>query len=127
MKPLVAFALAVTGIIHLIPILGVSGPSALTRLYGVVVVDPGVSLLLQHRAVLFGVLGVGFIVAAFRSAWHGVGLAVAILSTASFVALGLASPDRTPEIQRVLLVDVALVVLLVVASTMHVLKRERHT
>lgn len=119
MNRLVAAVLAGAGVVHLIPIVGVLGSNALSRLYGIDVADSGMELLLQHRAVLFGVFGVGFIAAAARREWHSSALGVAIISTLSFILLALATPGRTPQIDRVMLVDVVLVVLLALAVVCH--------
>ncbi len=125
MTRLVAAALGAAGLIHLIPIAGVLGSNALTRLYGIAVVDPAVELLLRHRAVLFGVLGVGLIAAAARRDWHSIGLGVAIVSTLSFVALAVVTPGRTLQIDRVVLVDIVLVAFLVLAAVGHSRGRAR--
>jgi hypothetical protein len=58
MKYISVAALLIAGIIHLLPIPGVLGAAKLGRLYGITVSDPNTAILLQHRAVLFGVLGV---------------------------------------------------------------------
>lgn len=123
MNRLVAAVLAGAGVVHLIPIFGVFGSNALSRLYGIEVVDPNMELLLRHRAVLFGVLGIGFIGAAARREWHSGALGIAILSTLSFILLALVSPDRTPQIDRVVIVDVVLVALLALAVFCHVRDR----
>jgi hypothetical protein len=122
---LVAGVLVVAGVLHLMPGVGVAGGDVLLRLYGVDVGDPSVTLLLRHRALLFGLLGAGFVIAAFRREWRSVALVVALLSTLSFIALALMTPARTPQIDRVVLVDVVLVVLLAVAAAIHV--RYRNT
>ena len=119
MNRFVAAVLGLAGVVHLLPVAGVVGSATLTRLYGTHVTDANVELLLRHRALLFGVLGVGFLVAAARREWRGVGLGVAIVSTISFIALALVTPDRTVEVDRVVLVDTVLVALLAVATVVH--------
>ena len=117
---LVAAVLGVAAAIHVLPSVGVIGEGTLSRLYGADVADPNVVLLLRHRAVLFGLLGVGLAVAALRRAWHAVALAVALVSTATFIALAWATPGRTAQIDRVVLVDVVVVVLLAIAMVIRV-------
>ena len=58
MKYVSVLALLIAGVIHLLPLQGVLGTGNLARLYGVAVSDPNTAILLQHRALLFGVLGV---------------------------------------------------------------------
>jgi hypothetical protein len=74
------------GAIHLLPLVGVLGALRLESLYGIRVDDPGMALLLQHRAVLFGMLGVSLVYAAFRPALHLAALAAGFVSIVSFLA-----------------------------------------
>lgn len=67
---LVSAALLVAALIHLVPLAGVLGGETLARLYGLDVSEPNLSILMRHRAVLFGVLGVFLALAAFRRAWQ---------------------------------------------------------
>lgn len=115
---IVSGVLAITGVIHILALAGVAGSNALERIYGVTTIDPNVELLLRHRAILFGLLGTGFLIAAFRRDWQPFALAVAIVSTASFVLLGWMLPERNEAIDRVVLVDLVLAPLLVVASVL---------
>lgn len=57
MRYLSIVALLFAGVIHLLPVPGVMGVSTLARLYGIEVNDPNTAILMQHRALLFGVLG----------------------------------------------------------------------
>lgn len=125
MNRFVGAVLALAAVIHITPGFGVLGSSALGSLYGVNVGDPNIELLLRHRAVLFGILGLGFAAAAARHEWRTVGLTVAIVSTVSFIVLAVVTPDRTVQVDRVILVDGVLVVLLIVAAAVHIrAKRE---
>ena len=49
--------LPVIAAIHLLPLVGACGKKNLFGLYGVSIVDPNLLILLRHRAVLFGLLG----------------------------------------------------------------------
>ena len=57
MKYVSVLALLIAGVIHLLPLPGVLGTGNLARLYGITVSDPNTAILLQHRALLFGILG----------------------------------------------------------------------
>ena len=54
MRYLVSGSLILAGIIHLLPLAGVLGNERLAVLYGIETSDPNLSILLRHRAVLFG-------------------------------------------------------------------------
>lgn len=105
MKYVSIVALLVAGIIHLLPVPGVMGASTLARLYGIEVSDPNTAILLQHRALLFGVLSV-LMLAAIALPWLRVtALAVALFSAASFIAVALAVGGYNPAIGRVVVAD----------------------
>ena len=98
-------ALLVSGIIHLIPVYGVSGPAALTQLYGIEVVDSNVAILLQHRALLFGILGLLMILAIALPSIRITVLVAGLLSAASFIVVAMWVGGYNPAIFRVLRAD----------------------
>jgi hypothetical protein len=105
-------ALLVAGIIHLLPVPGVMGVNTLVRLYGIEVNDPNTAILLQHRALLFGVLGV-LMLSAIALPWLRVtALTVALFSAASFIVVAMAVGGYNPAIGRVVVADVVASVLL---------------
>jgi hypothetical protein len=53
----VSFLLAIVALIHLVPLTGALGPQRLQALYGLAFDNPDLKILMQHRAVLFGLLG----------------------------------------------------------------------
>jgi hypothetical protein len=107
-------ALLVAGLIHLVPVTGVTGGAALARLYGVEAVDSNTAILLQHRALLFGVLGVFMLIAIALPQLRVAALAVALVSAASFVLVALWVGDYNAPIRRIVLADVFASGLLVV-------------
>ncbi len=66
MRHFVSAMLIVVGIIHLLPASGVLGAERLTSLYGVSLGEPGLVLLMRHRAILFALLGLFLVLAAFK-------------------------------------------------------------
>jgi hypothetical protein len=112
MKYVSIVALFVAGLIHLLPVPGVMGASTLARLYGIEVHDPNTAILLQHRALLFGVLGV-LMLSAIALPWLRVtALTVALFSAASFIVVAIAVGGYNPAIGRVVVADVVASVLL---------------
>ena len=111
----IALALAVAGAIHLLPLPGLRGAAMLERLYGVTLEDPGLVLLLRHRALLFGLLGVGLLIAIARCAWRGPMIVAGLISAGGFLLL--AWPLRFEgALQRVVLADVAALLALLLAG-----------
>lgn len=98
-------ALLVSGIIHLIPVYGVSGSAALTQLYGIEVVDSNVAILLQHRALLFGILGLLMLLAIALPSIRIPVLVTGLLSAASFIVVAMWVGDYNPAISRVIRAD----------------------
>ena len=113
---LIGAVLLVTGAVHLLPLLGVLGAARLEQLYGLRIEDPNLLLLMRHRALLFGLLGVLLVAAAFRPAWQGLALGAAWVSVLGFVLL--APPGLAPALARVWWIDVALLPLLALAGTL---------
>lgn len=105
-------ALLVAGIIHLLPVPGVLGPATLTRLYGIEVHDPNLAILLQHRALLFGVLGALMLAAVVLPGLRVTALAVGLCSAASFIVVALMVGGYNPAIGRVVVADAVASVLL---------------
>lgn len=112
MKYVSIVALLVAGIIHLLPVPGVMGVGTLSRLYGIEVSDPNTAILLQHRALLFGVLGVLMLGAIALPGLRLTVLAVALFSAASFIAVAVAVGGYNPAIGRVVVADIVASVLL---------------
>lgn len=111
--------LTLAGIIHLLPIAGVLGGGRLTRLYGVAVDDPNLRILLQHRAVLFGLLGALLIAAAVRPELRAVALIGGLVSTVTFLVIAWGVGGYNPQVGRVVTADIVAVALLLVAAGSH--------
>jgi hypothetical protein len=120
MRFVVPTVLLLVGAIHLLPLLGVAGPERLQRLYGVGIADPTLDLLLRHRAVLFGLLGLGLLAAAAKPPWHGPALVAAAVSLVSFLLLAWSLPGAVnAAIANVVRVDLVALALLAAAAAVH--------
>ncbi|MBF6355538.1 phosphopantetheine adenylyltransferase [Nocardia higoensis] len=107
-----AAALIAVGVLNAVPALGVVSVQRMREAYGLHAVDENVGLLLRHRAVLFGVLGIGLIVGARRPRWREPAIAANAVSLVSFPALAAATESVAPQLTRVAAVDVAAAALL---------------
>ena len=117
MNGIIAACLTLAGIIHLLPLPGVLGAGRLTRLYGVAADDPNLGILLQHRAVLFGLLGALLVAAAFRPELRAIALIAGLLSTVSVLVIAWSVGGYNAQIARVVAADIVAVVLLLVAAS----------
>ena len=105
MRYLLMAALLVVGAIHLLPLSGVLGAAALTRLYGLDFSSPDLEILMRHRAVLFGMLGVLLLAAAWRPALRPVALLAGLTSVLSFLVLAQLVGGYGDAVGRIVLAD----------------------
>jgi hypothetical protein len=112
MKYVSITALLIAGIIHLLPVSGVLGATNLGRLYGINVSDLNTVILLQHRALLFGILGVLMLAAIPFPFLRITALLVGLVSAASFIVVALWVGNYGSEIKRVVIADVIAALLL---------------
>lgn len=116
MRHVVSLMLVVVGVIHLLPLSGVLGAERLTSLYGLPFHDPNLAVLMRHRAVLFALLGAFLLASAFRPSWQPMAFAAGGISVVSFLWLAASTGDYNAEIARVVWIDVAALVCLVIGG-----------
>jgi hypothetical protein len=105
--------LALVALIHLLPLPGLLGAEALIRLYGIPVEGADLSLLLRHRAVLFGLLGAGLMASVFLPSWRPAAYLAAFVSVGSFLVLAALETPTGAAITRVVIADMIALGLLV--------------
>jgi hypothetical protein len=123
MEKVVTVLLVLVGIIHLLPISGVLGAERLGALYGVALDDVNLVILMRHRAVLFGLLGLFIIYAAFRPHLQVLALLAGLVSVVSFMAFAWSAGTYNDAIRKVFMVDIVALVALGIAATIYVLRR----
>lgn len=127
MRHFVSAMLVVAGIIHLLPVSGVLGAERLAHLYGVSFGEPNLALLMRHRAVLFGLLGLFLIFAAFRPALRPLAFAAGFVSVVSFLWLAWPIDGFNAEVRRVVLTDIVALVCLFLGAAAHVSVSRQHS
>jgi hypothetical protein len=110
---------AVAGVIHLLPLVGLLGRSTLERGYGV---DLGqgndLTILMQHRALLFGLLAAACWAAVFVPGWRlPVGLG-ALVSMLGFVLIAALQTHGAP-IAKIMWIDLGAALLLGLCLVLH--------
>ena len=114
LKYLVPASLIVVGVIHLIPLSGALGVGRLNSLYGISITDPGLSILMRHRAVLFGLLGLFCIYAAVKPPLQFIALTAGTVSVGSFLYLAFVTGGYNEELRRVFVADLVAAVFLAI-------------
>lgn len=125
MRHLVTAFLIAAGLVHLLPVSGALGAEALVRLYGVPLTDPNLLILMRHRAVLFGLLGLFFLWAARRPALQAAAWGAGLVSVGSFVGLAAITPGHNAAVARIVTVDAGLLAGLVVGAVVQALAHRR--
>ena len=120
MTYLVGVTLLVVGVIHLLPLAGVTGADRLSALYGIAVTGPDLAILMRHRAVLFGLLGAFLVFAAFVPDFRSAAFVAGFISVVSFLVLARAEEGYNAEVGRVVTADLVALACLVVGAAAHV-------
>lgn len=111
---LVPASLIVVGVIHLIPLSGALSVGRLNVLYGISISDPDLSILMRHRAVLFGLLGTFCLYAAIKPSLHFPALIAGTISVVSFLYLASGTGGYNDELRRVFIADIFAAVFLAI-------------
>ncbi|MEL7296234.1 MAG: phosphopantetheine adenylyltransferase [Pseudomonadota bacterium] len=114
MRTVITLIFILVGAINALPVVGVISATKLSSLYGIDVASPDLALLLQHRAVLFGLLGGLLVVAAWTPDFRTVAALAGIISMLSFCVLTVLLDVTNPALVRIAWIDVAAVVLLAI-------------
>ena len=116
MRYLIPVGFLIAGLIHLLPVSGVFGAERLRTLYGVEIAGPDLAILMRHRAVMFGLLGLLLVAATFLPVLRWVGLIGGLGSTVAFLAIALATGDYNDAMRRVVIADVVAIGALLAAG-----------
>jgi hypothetical protein len=111
-EPVVVVVLLLVGLLNLLPALVAIDPARSAALYGIALDDVALGIAMRHRAVLLGAIGLGLIVAVWRSDWRTPALALALCSKIGFLAFYALYQMPSGPLQRVALADVVALVLL---------------
>lgn len=118
---LISLMLLIAGIIHFLPLAGVLGAERLAALYGLDFSDPNLAILMRHRAVLFGLLGVLLIYAAFRPSQQPVAFVAGLISASAFLGLAWATGGYNSLVARIVAADVIALVCLAIGAVTYLM------
>ena len=119
---IVSGLILVVAVIHLLPISGFFGVERLASLYEVEITDGNLEILMRHRAVLLGMLGVFLVYAAFSPALQPIAFVAAFVSVASFFYLCSSVGDFNAAIRQVVIADIVGSVCLLGAIAVYTVK-----
>lgn len=124
MEKLTVALLLIAGFIKILPLSGVLGADRLGALYGMPFEGRDLLILMQHRAVLFGLLG-GFIL---LSAWQPVlrpyAIGAGLISALAFIALAWARGGFNAQILRAGIADLVVIAACAGALVLHLARRQ---
>ena len=115
LQRIVTGSLLLDAIIHLLPISGFLSVSRLASLYGIAIDDANLEILMRHRAVLFGILGMFIAYAAFQPYLQAYALMAGFASVVSFFYLSYTVGGFNSALQKVVIADVVALVALIIA------------
>jgi len=120
MQYVVSAALLIAAVIHLIPLQGILGSDRLVSLYGTLPFDElNLAILMRHRAVLFGLLGLFLLFAAFRPAVQTLAFIAAFVSVISYLWLAWSIGGYNAALARVFTADIVALICLAIGAAAH--------
>ncbi len=116
---LVSGILLIVGVINILPIVVFFDATKTAKLYGLPLEGESLTILMRHRGVLLSLVGIALIVAAFKTDYRILAIALALISKFAFIFLTFTSANYPPDIKQVALIDVGAIVLLFLALGLH--------
>lgn len=107
------------GLLNAYPAIGLLGAKRLESLYGIRFDEPNLLTLMQHRAIMLGLIGLYLIVAGFRHELQPAGFALGFTSMLSFVVFARLQERPSRFISKVATADIAGSVLLLAALVIY--------
>ncbi len=108
-------AMLIAGLVQCAPLIVAAKPALAQRLYATTALDATQSLLLRHRAVLLGMVGVLLLVGASVRPLRTAAIVMGLASKSSYLLLLSVEPAASAQCKRVGAIDVVTAILLVIA------------
>jgi hypothetical protein len=117
---IISVLLIIVAIIHLLPLSGILSAKRLTTLYGLSFDEPNLEILMRHRAVLFGLLGVFFIYSAFKTELQPIAFVAGFVSVISFIFIAKTVGSYNASLRNVVIADWVALGCLGIATTLYI-------
>lgn len=125
MQKIITMLLAIVGVIHLLPLSGALGVDQLFSLYGLSLQESNISILMRHRAILFGIFGTFFLYSAFHKQYQPLAFFAGFVSVISFIALSWSTGNYNEAIHRVVVADIVGFVCLLTAVVLFLVSNRK--
>ena len=122
-KTIITVLLLIVGLINFIPVIGVISAEQLTKLYGITLSDKNLIILLQHRALLFGIIGAFIMYAAFHPSLQPHAFIAALISMLGFIVIASKNGGYNQDLAQIITADIVALVLLCIAFVLFALKK----
>lgn len=123
METIFRIVLFIVGAINLLPSLLAFQPGKFHESYGIDLPSESYELLLRHRAVLLGIIGGIMLYSSLTKKYYPVVFSVGIISMGSYILLYLLiGKGLSPELKKVLIVDIIGLCLLFLGLLLYKLK-----
>ena len=111
-QKLVSACYLIVGLINFAPLMGVLGQARLSAMYGLGELSPDLLLLMQHRAVLFGIIGGLILWSVFKTSLRPIAAVAGFISMITYLVLAFASDGIGDALSRIATIDTAAIALL---------------
>ncbi len=112
--------LLLVGLINFAPVTGLLSAAKLESAYGIGVNEPNLTILLRHRALLFGLVGGFILYSAFNPALQPIAFVWGFISMLGFIALCWQTGEVNPLLRKIAIIDVVGLILLLAALVLRV-------
>lgn len=116
MSKLVPFLFGALALIHLLPAMVVLAPARLSGLYGFEAGDSSLTTLLQHRALLFGLLCAALIYAMFNPSLRWPVLIGTVVSMGGFIVIAALHGEMAGSLRSIVVADIIGLILAALAA-----------
>ena len=119
---MITVLLLIVGLINFIPIIGALSTDHLAKLYGVNLTNNNIIILLQHRALMFGIIGAFIMYAGFNPSLQALAFIAGFVSMLGFIVFALRASTYNQELAKIITLDIIALVLLVIALALYIFK-----
>ncbi|MCG9875287.1 MAG: hypothetical protein MH321_10940 [Leptospiraceae bacterium] len=122
MNLIISISLMIVAIIHILPLFGALGNSALNKMYGLVIEEPNLSILMRHRAILFGIVAMILIYAIIFPMYRPLSILIGFISVISFLILAWSVGGINEPLKRVVIADLIALISLIIATSAYLMQ-----